>query len=141
VPAAPREIVVDSGPIIALFDAGDRYHADAIEFVRGTRARLATTLAVVTEAMYVLDESLTAQRSLLAWIHAGGLTLHEPDAASFARIGELLEKYGDLPMDFADAVTVELCERLGIIHIASVDRHFDIYRIRGRTRLVNVFFQ
>ena len=43
-------------------------------------------------------------------------------------------------MDFTDAVVVALCEQLGIIHVASVDRDFTIYRCKGRTRFVNVFF-
>ena len=138
-PNAPGRIVVDSGPLIALFDAGDAYHDRAMEFVRETRARLITSMATVTEAMYVLDDSLPARQNLLAWIQGGGLTLTEPEASDFTRVSELLEKYDDLPMDFTDAVVVALCERLGIIHVASVDRDFTIYRYNGRTKFVNVF--
>jgi predicted nucleic acid-binding protein len=139
-PDAPRTIVVDSGPLIALFDADDAYHSSALEFVRKSRAELILTMAVVTEAMYVLEESLPARRNLLTWIQRGGLTLAEPEANDFARIGELIEKYADLPMDFTDAVVVALCERLGIRHIASVDRDFTIYRYKGRAKFINVFF-
>lgn len=139
-PAAPRQIVVDSGPIIALFDAADGYHRHALEFVRQSRANLISTMAVVTEAMYVLGESLKARTNLLAWIHAGGLTLTEPEAGDFERISELIEKYADLPMDFTDAVVVALCERLGVNHVASVDQDFTIYRFKGRTKFINVFF-
>jgi len=46
-------------------------------------------------------------------------------------VRELIEKYADLPTDFADAVVVALCERLGITRVASVDRHFAIYRHKG----------
>jgi predicted nucleic acid-binding protein len=139
--AAPgKVVVVDSGPIIALFDAGDTYHAGAMEFVRQTRAKLISSMAVVTEAMYVLEESLQARKNLLAWIRAGGLTLIEPEAGDFERVLELIEKYADLPMDFTDAVVVALCERLGTNHVASVDRDFTIYRYKGRTKFINVFF-
>lgn len=138
-PNAPRRIVVDSGPIIALFDAGDAYHHRALEFVRRSRANLISTMAVVTESMYVLDESLQARKNLLAWIQGGGLTLTEPETGDFERIGALMEKYADLPMDFADAVVVALCERLDIRHVASVDRDFTIYRHKGRSKFVNVF--
>lgn len=137
---APRKVVVDSGPIIALFDAGDGHHRRAVEFVRQSRAQLFSTMAVITEAMYVLEESLQARMCLLAWIHAGAVTLTEPEGADFARISELLEKYADLPMDFTDAVVVALCERLDIHHVATVDRDFDIYRTKRRTKLVNVLF-
>jgi predicted nucleic acid-binding protein len=140
-PDAPRKIVVDSGPVIALFDADDAYHPRALEFVRQARARLISTMAVVTEAMYVLEESLPARKNLLAWLQGGGLTLIEPEAGDFERISELIEKYADLPMDFTDAVLVALCERLGINHVASVDRDFTIYRYKGRTKFINVFFE
>jgi uncharacterized protein len=139
-PDAPRKVVVDSGPLIALFDAGDVYHRRAVAFVRQTRADLISTMAAVTEAMYVLEESLQARQSLLAWIRDGGLTLTEPDAGDFARIIELLEKYADLPMDFTDAVIVALCERLGTNHVATVDRDFAIYRYKGRGKFINVLF-
>jgi predicted nucleic acid-binding protein len=139
-PNTPRKVVVDSGPLIALFDAGDAYHDTALEFVRRTRAPLVSTMAVVTEAMYVLDESLPARKNLLTWIQAGGLTLTEPEAGDFERVVALMEKYADLPMDFTDAVVVALCERLGTHHVASVDRDFAIYRYKGRTKFVNVFF-
>jgi predicted nucleic acid-binding protein len=138
-PDAPRKIIVDSGPLIALFDADDHYHRRALEFIRQSRAKLISTMAVITEAMYVLDESLPARRNLLSWIQTGGLTLIEPEAGDFERIMELIEKYADLPMDFADAVVVALCERLATTHIASVDRDFAIYRYKGRTKFVNVF--
>ena len=139
--AAPGRIIVDSGPIIALFDAGDAYHHAAIEFVRQSRAKLISSMAMVTEAMYVLDQSLQARKNLLAWIQGGGLTLTEPVNGDFARIGELIEKYADLPMDFTDAVVVALCERLSINHVASVDGDFGIYRYKGRTKFINMFHE
>jgi len=140
-PEAPRTIIVDSGPLIALFDADDHYYRRALEFIRQNRAKLVSTMAVVTEAMYVLEESLSARKNLLAWIHNGGLTLIEPEGHDWERISQLIEKYADLPMDFADAVVVALSERLATHHVATVDRHFTIYRYHGRTKFVNVFFK
>jgi len=43
-------------------------------------------------------------------------------------------------MDFTDAIVVALCERLGIHHVASVDRDFATYRYKGRSKFINVFF-
>jgi uncharacterized protein len=139
VQSTPSGVVVDTGPIIAFFDTRDAYHARAVEFMQGTRAKLLTSMAAITEAMYVSDESLITQKNLLAWIRRGGLTLIEPEGGDFDRIAELMDKYANLPMDFTDAVLVALCERLGIHHIASVDRDFSIYRYKGRSKFVNVF--
>lgn len=56
------------------------------------------------------------------------------------RICALIEKYADLPADFADASLIALCERLGTRRVASVDRDFTIYRNAARKAFDNVFF-
>ncbi|PYR98840.1 MAG: pilus assembly protein, partial [Acidobacteria bacterium] len=41
-------------------------------------------------------------------------------------------KYSDLPMDFADSTLVVLAEELDTNLLFTVDRDFQVYRIRGR---------
>jgi predicted nucleic acid-binding protein len=43
-----------------------------------------------------------------------------------------MEKYSDLPMDFADACLVYLAEKLRLHTIVTIDRDFNIYRIKGK---------
>ena len=57
-----------------------------------------------------------------------------------ARIAEVLEKYADLPADFADASLVALAERLRVRRIATVDSDFSVYRIGGKQPFENVFW-
>ncbi len=135
----PERIVVDSGPCIALFNRDDEYHEQAVQFVRGMRAELVSTLAVVTEAMYVLDFSLMAQTDFLRWVRDGAITLVDVENADLTRVIELMKKYADRPMDFTDGVLVAIYERLGIRHVASVDDDFSIYRFKQRSRFINVF--
>jgi hypothetical protein len=52
-PSAAGKIAVDSGPIIALFDAGDGHHRHVLDFARRNRAPTVSPLAVITQAMYV----------------------------------------------------------------------------------------
>ncbi len=117
-----RQIVIDSGPCIALFDSSDKHHGEALSFVRSLRANLITSRSVVTEVMYMLDFSLGAQRDFLTWLGSGRVRLEEPE--DYARVSDLMEKYADLPMDFADAVLVALCEQLDVKHIATLDSDF-----------------
>ncbi len=135
----PRQIVIDSGPCIALFDRDDAHYEAALRFARAYRGELLAPRAVVTEVMYMLDFSLRAQQDFLSWVDEGHLRLAEPD--NLRRVGELMGKYADRPMDFADGVVVALCEQLGIRHIATLDADFTVYRYRGRSSFVNVFFQ
>ena len=132
-------IVVDAGPLIALFDRDDRYHRRAVEFLRMQRDRLITNLPVLTEAIFVLRFSLDAQHDLLWWAHRS-LDIDQATSADLPRIIALFEKYRDMPADFADVSLVALAERLNLSRIASVDRDFAIYRMAGKRSFENVFF-
>ncbi len=136
----PKRVVVDSGPCIALFNRDDEYHEQALQFIRSTSAELLSTMAVVTQVMYVLDFSLQAQKDFLTWLRAGAMTLVEPHGEDFDRVKQLMDKYADLPMDFTDGVLVAVCERLEIRDVASVDKDFSVYRFKSRGRFTNVFF-
>jgi len=134
-----RSIVVDSGPLIALFDASDQYHERAVQFVRGLSDGLVTNLPVVTEVIYVLDFSAQAQRDFLYWSE-NAVVIDTDTWGDLPRIRAILDKYSDLPADFADASLVALCERLKTTVVASVDSDFTIYRTRDRGSFRNLFF-
>jgi predicted nucleic acid-binding protein len=48
------QTLVDTGILVALYDSGDRYHSQVIEFLSNYRGRLVTTLGCVTEVMWLL---------------------------------------------------------------------------------------
>lgn len=52
---------------------------------------------------------------------------------------ELVAQYADLPIDFAGAALVAICERIGIGAIASLNSDFHIYRLDGKDAFCNVF--
>ena len=133
-------IVVDAGPLIALFDRDDRHHRRAVEFVRDRRARLVTNLPVLTEAAFMLGFSVEARRDLLWWAHRS-LDIDQGTSADLPRIIALLEKYRDMRADFADVSLMALAERLSVSRVASVDRDFAIYRMAGKRRFENVFLR
>jgi len=125
-----RQILVDSGPLIALFDGGDKYHQAAVAFIKENKSQLITTLASVTETLHLLDYSCAAQIDFLSWLDAGAVTIESITIEDLPRIIELTRKYSDLPMDFADACLVLLAEKLHINNIATIDRDFDVYRTK-----------
>ena len=131
-------IIVDAGPLIALFDRDDRHHRRAVEFVRERRTPLISNLPVLTEAAFILRFSIEAQRDLLWWAHRS-LVIDHSTAADLPRIITLLDKYRDMPADFADVSLVAMAERLNLSRVASVDRDFVVYRLPGRRRFENVF--
>ena len=127
-----RKILIDSGPLIALFDRNDKYHIPSIEFIRNNTYELITTIASITETLHLLDFNRNAQIDFLKWVHFGGASIEPIATVDFLEIQELTIKYHDLPMDFADACLVFLGNKLKIDTIATIDRDFDIYRLKNK---------
>jgi hypothetical protein len=129
-----KKILIDSGPLIALFDSSDKYHHQAVDFIKINKFPLVTTLASITETLHLLDFNRNAQIDFLEWIHRGAVEIYNIENSDFERLKELTEKYRDLPMDFADSCLVYLAEKLNLNTIATIDRDFTIYRIQGRRK-------
>jgi len=119
-----KRTLIDSGPLIALFDASDKHHQSAINFIKSNKSLLITTIASVTETLHLLDFNR----------NYGAVEIHNIENSDFGRIRELTLKYRDLPMDFADSCLVLLAEKLNIQTIATIDRDFTIYRIKGKKK-------
>jgi predicted nucleic acid-binding protein len=68
-------------------------------------------------------------------LETDALGLAPLDEADAPRMRELMEKYRDLPMDFADAALVRVAERDSLTDIFTLDReHFAVYRPGRRRR-------
>lgn len=133
-----KKILIDSGPLIALFDASDKHHQNTINFIKTNNYPLVTTLASITETLHLLDFNRNAQIDFLEWIQKGAVEIHNIENSDFKRLKDLTEKYRDLPMDFADSCLVYLAEKLNINTIATIDRDFTVYRIQGRRKFKTI---
>lgn len=130
--------LVDSGPLIALFDSSDHHHASTLAFMGEFRGGLITTWPVITEVCHLLNFSVDVQLNFLRWVQRGGLEIAEIEGVVIDRIIALTEKYRDRPMDLADASLVILAMKTGTREILSLDADFDIYRLPDKSRLTNV---
>ena len=86
------------------------------------------------------DELVEAQRDLLWWAH-NSMDIDQATPSDLPRIIALLDKYSDMPADFADASLVAMAERLNLSRVASVDRDFSIYRLAGKRHFENIFLR
>jgi len=133
------DTLVDTGPLFAMLCRSDDRHAPCAELFRHLDAPPCTTLPVVTEAMYLLGRwTDVGQGGLWRIILRGDLVIEGLSAADLRRMAVLMEGYSDLPMDFADASLVAVAERLGLRRIITLDRHFSVYRLKGRESFVIV---
>jgi predicted nucleic acid-binding protein len=124
-------ILVDTGPLVALFDHSDPAHGRCAKILKGLHEPLKTTIPVLTEAFHMLQPASRQSDRLRDFIERRGLSLWFFDDVSFSRACELMETYGNHPMDLADASLVVAAESLGVRRIFTVDRHdFETYRVR-----------
>jgi predicted nucleic acid-binding protein len=132
-------VLVDAGPLIALFDRDDNYHEAVKDFLSKGQYRFVSTAAVLTEVSYMLNFSIGAQVDFFEWVLKKGVILCDVECGGIPRVIQLIRKYSDLPMDFADATLVLAAEKTGIRSIISIDSDFDIYRLPGKEKIHNIF--
>ncbi len=127
------QILLDTGPLVALLDAGDQDHARCVAAAQRLRGELVTTWPVVTEAMYLLLGAPGAPERVLELLETGAVRLASLDAADVPALRRLMRRYASLPMDLADASVVRVAERDGAFDVFTLDRDFRVYRIaRGQ---------
>lgn len=134
-------IIADTGFWLALANLKDRHHGAARQALAGLSEGLVTTWPVVTETCHLLANRLGVQAELrfLQSLQAGAAKLVPLSVEDLPRIAQLVQKYRDLPMDFADASLVLLAEQLGSGRIFSTDvRDFKTYRWKSRKPFKNL---
>jgi predicted nucleic acid-binding protein len=129
-------ILVDAGPLVALFDPADAAHRRCVQVLESVSEPLATTTPVLTEAFHLLAPSSIGAQRLMDFVVAGGMSVRFLDDETLIRSFELMLQYADARMDFADASLVVTAERESIRKVFTVDRRdFATYRIRRGHRL------
>jgi uncharacterized protein len=129
-----RNVLVDAGPLVALFNVSDRYHRHfdlRIRTLAQERLTLLTTWPCVTEATHML-RVLDNRLDLMLWIAAGGVHVHEFLAEELATMAEWMRGYAvrRREMDLADASLILLATARCTNEILTVDvNDFERYRL------------
>lgn len=130
-------ILVDTGPLVALFDPADGDHDRCVKRLVVIEEPLCTTIPVLTEAFHLLNPGSIGSQRLMDFIAGGGLGVRYLDSAGLHRAFALMVRYADHPMDLADASLVVLAETLKLRKVFTLDRNdFATYRIQHGHRQV-----
>jgi len=136
-----QKTIIDSGPLIALFDRSDAYHEKVLNFLKYYEGELISSWAVITEVSHMLDFNLWVQIDFLKWCEMGGIKIYDISQNELREIRKMMEKYIDIPMDLADATLMYIASKENIKNIVSIDSDFDIYRTLKRRSLNNLLRQ
>lgn len=128
------ELLLDTGAFVALADRSEGRHADCVAILEDWHGVIVTTDAVVTETLHLVGPQWRNQKLCLDFLLRGAFLLAPGSQSSLKRAAALMERYRDVPMDYADATLVALAEELDADTVFTLDqRGFSAYRA-GRRR-------
>ena len=129
------KIIIDAGPLVALPDTDDQFHAWAKLATSRLDPPLTSCDAVLSEACLRLSSHASAISKLRQLVEQGILTSDFMSPAKLSAVFALMEKYANVPMSFADACLVCMVEANQGATVLTADHHFTIYR-QHRRRII-----
>ena len=124
-------ITLDSSALYALIDRRDRSHARLKRALAAERGPYLVPAAILAEIGYMIESRL-GTNALLAFIGDldKGYAVHH-SSQEWTRVADLVRRYADLPLGFADAAVVTCAEQHGG-QVMTLDGHFAIIAREGR---------
>lgn len=124
-------MLIDTGPLVALFDPQDPDHKICQQILCSIRQQLYTTDAVLAETFHMLASGSKGSEALMDFIMQSYVRILTLDQSSRERCFELMQKYWDRPMDYADASLVVMAEDFKMTELFTLNlSDFTVYRVR-----------
>jgi uncharacterized protein len=122
-----KTCVLDTGIVYALFDAGDRWHAQAVAFANAYAGKLVIPQTVIPETAYLLSKYLgdEAEREFAKALLRQDFHMEALTTADMQRVTQLLNTHRAPNIGIVDASVAAIAERLKTLDVATTDRrHF-----------------
>lgn len=132
-------LVLDTGPIVALLDAGDPEHARCVAMVAALGEDLVVPAAVLIEVDYWLLKLYGHEpwQTFAQDVEKGAYRLHPLSPRTLSRAAQIEQEYASLDLGLVDASVIATCEELDEPKVATLDRRdFSVVRPRHRDYLM-----
>ncbi len=127
------ELLLDTGALVSLLDRNEPLHQRCREVLREWRRPIVSTEAILTEASHLLGQLPDGRARCIDYFVRGAAILVPTTSGMLRRCRTLVQRYADVPMDYADATLVALAEELDTDVVFTTDRRdFEIYRVADR---------
>ncbi|WP_371102364.1 type II toxin-antitoxin system VapC family toxin [Streptomyces sp. PU_AKi4] len=121
--------VLDTGPLAAALNAGDRRHSECASLLVSMTGRRLLPSPVLTEVCWLLERWPKVESAFLSEVAKGTFELVHLTPADLERMSELVLRYADFPHGGVDASVIAVAERFGVERVATLDRrHFSVVR-------------
>ncbi len=127
-------MLIDSGVLLAAVSPRDSWHAVCRNLLGDVEKPLITTTAVATELFHFVRKDRWRKDLVWQLFSTGVVEVADIVQADMPLLEDLMRRYSDRPMDFADATLVHVAARERIHTILTIDHaDFETYRIGRNT--------
>lgn len=130
-----KPTIADTGVIVAFLSRKDQWREWTHQQMRNLPIPFLTCEPVITEACYLMRKQTGGKQDVLKMIADGVLEISFSLEKEANAVRFLLDKYEDVPMDFADACVVRMSEMTENAVVFTVDGDFRIYRKNGKNEI------
>jgi predicted nucleic acid-binding protein len=126
-------LILDTGPIYASLDRGDKAHAASRRLIEAADELLVIPGPVMPEVDYFVRQrmGIGPMLALLRDIQDGAYVVEDLRSTDYERVHELMDRYADADVGFVDSAVLAITERLDEPKLATLDRrHFGLMRPR-----------
>ncbi len=116
------ELLLDTGGLVSLLDRSQVHHAACVKVFSRWMRPVLTTEPVITEATHLLGRVTGGVSAVLRFVLDGGAVMVPGSTEVLLRASEILRRYADLGLDYADATLVVLAEDVRSGDILTLDR-------------------
>lgn len=122
------QVIIDTGPLVALLNAKDAYHAWVEERLKESSGAPVTCESVVSEAFFLLNRTGNGTAILAEMLDRRCLVIAFSLSAECKAVCTIMRKYSDVPCSLADACLVRMSEQLPDHRVLTLDSDFRYYR-------------
>lgn len=130
-----KPIIADTGVIVAFLSKKDQWREWTHQQMRNLPIPFLTCEAVITEACYLMRKTPNGKQDVLKMVADGVLRINFSLSEEANAVKALIDKYNDVPMDFADSCLVRMCEMMDNSSVFTLDSDFHIYRKNGKQKI------
>lgn len=126
------DILIDTGPLVAMLCKADRDHAWTVEHFRALPPPFLTCEAVIAETCFLIERRGVSGGIILERIENGLLRIALEIEDHCAELKKLIARYASVPMSLADSCLVRMSEIYPDSRVLTLDSDFRVYRRNGR---------
>ena len=131
-------VLIDTGPLVALFNRRDRFHDWTAAQWNQIAAPMLTCESVVSESCFLLSGIKSGSDLVMQLIQREILRISFHLDEHIDPVKKLLIKYQSVPMSLADACLVRMSELYSNSYVFTLDSDFNLYRKHGRQMIPSI---